>query len=383
MTYDFIIFGNGLSSKALALAMSNLSFKTLIINPKTEKVTSENLVTFISDGSLKYLSSILESKDLLEESEEIKQIMCEHILNSRKSRINFIDQNKKSLGRIISNNNLNKIFENEISQRKDLVDIINIQPCNFRTEENYVHLLQNDNILHSAKLLFFSSMDKNNPIVKPFNFVNKNLNQVALSISAQLSRSKKNCAYQIFTEDGPIALLPINDYEASIVWSLKNNSKILKYDENKIQSHLMHIFSNYINNVKIETIQKYPLKFSYAKKLYTERVVLIGNIAHNIHPIAGQGFNLTIKDISKISSLMKKYKSLGYDLGDKQILEIFSNYRKFDNFKFSFGTLSMEEIFSNKNKIVRLLTGKSFRLLDKSEKIKNYFIKEATGQFNS
>ena len=96
--------------------------------------------------------------------------------------------------------------------------------------------------------------------------------------------------------------------------------------------------------------------------MYQDKIVLIGNIAHNIHPIAGQGFNLTVKDISKIVYYITKYHSLGLDFNSNQVLESFSNSRKYDNFSFSFGTLAMENIFSNKNNFIRNFTSKSLNL---------------------
>ena len=114
--------------------------------------------------------------------------------------------------------------------------------------------------------------------------------------------------------------------------------------------------------------------------MYQNKVVLIGNIAHNIHPIAGQGFNLTIKDISKIVFYIKKYNSLGLELNSDQVLENFINNRKFDNFVFSFGTLAMENVFSSKNNFIRYLTSKGLKIVNKSHPLKNFFIEKATGK---
>ena len=105
-------------------------------------------------------------------------------------------------------------------------------------------------------------------------------------------------------------------------------------------------------------------------------------ISSQYTPDAGQGFNLTVKDISKIVYYITKYHSLGLDFNSKQVLESFSNSRKYDNFSFSFGTLAMENIFSNENNFIRNFTSKGLRLINRSKKIKKFFIEKATGKTN-
>ena len=167
-----------------------------------------------------------------------------------------------------------------------------------------------------------------------------------------------------------------------MVWSLDKNSSILKLSQNDLEIQLNRLFKNHIRELKIKNIQTQKLNFSYAKKMYHYKTVLIGNTAHNIHPIAGQGFNLTVKDISKIVYYIKKYHSLGLDFNSTRVLESFSNSRKFDNFAFSFGTLAMENIFSNENKFIRYFTSEGISLVNRSKKLKGFFIEKATGKTN-
>ena len=186
----------------------------------------------------------------------------------------------------------------------------------------------------------------------------------------------------MFTKDGPLALLPVQDDDASVVWSLDRDSSILKLSQNDLEIQLNRLFKNHVSELKIKNIQNQKLSFSYAKKMYQDKTILIGNIAHNIHPIAGQGFNLTIKDISKIVYYIKKYYSLGLDLNSNQALESFSNSRKFDNFAFSFGTLAMENIFSNENNVIRYFTSHGLNLVDRSKQLKKFLIEKATGKLH-
>ena len=142
---------------------------------------------------------------------------------------------------------------------------------------------------------------------------------------------------------------------------------------------------NFCQPLEIVDIEKHKLKFSFSRKLYSNKTVLIGNIAHNIHPIAGQGLNLSIKDISLFVKLVKNYKSIGYEINSSLIFEDYDVERKVDNTVYSFGTLALEEILSTQNKLVNAVSRKGISYLQKNNFMKKLFVGSATGKkyFNS
>ena len=382
MTYDFIIYGSGLSSKLLALALSKNNFKSLIIADQKPKTKKTNLVTFLSEGSLKYISDILETEYIFNESENIEKLYCEHQVSKKESILKFQNQDRQSLGKIVPNISIDEFFNKKIlshSEHIHMADHYKIIP----QLNNYRITIKDDSgQLKEAAFLFYSSSKQDNDLLNNFEFVEKKLNQIAISVSVNVKRIHHNTAYQLFTKDGPLALLPVQDDDASVVWSLDRDSSILKLSQNDLEIQLNRLFKNHVSELKIKNIQTQKLSFSYAKKMYQDKTILIGNIAHNIHPIAGQGFNLTIKDISKIVYYIKKYYSLGLDLNSNQALESFSNSRKFDNFAFSFGTLAMENIFSNENNVIRYVTSHGLNLVDRSKQLKKFLIEKATGKLH-
>ena len=381
MTYDFIIYGNGLSSKLLALALSKNNFKSLIIDDQKPKTKESNLVTFLSEGSLKYISKVLETENIFPESEHIEKLYCEHWVSKKETKLEFENSNKSTLGKIVPNVKIDEIFNKTLSNSKyiHVSDYFEITP---KIDDNKITITDKSGEKRSAALLFYSVSSREHDLLSSFEFVEKKLDQVAISACVNVQRKKYNSAYQLFTQDGPIALLPVQGNEASVVWSLEKNSSILKLQQNELENQLNSLFEKYVSKLNIKNIQTQKLSFSYAKNMYQDKIVLIGNIAHNIHPIAGQGFNLTVKDISKIVYYITKYHSLGLDFNSKQVLESFSNSRKYDNFSFSFGTLAMENIFSNENKFIRNFTSKGLRLINRSKKLKKFFIEKATGKTN-
>ena len=382
MNYDFIIYGNGLSSKLLALALSRNNFKSLIIADQKSQTKETNLVTFLSEGSLKYISKVLETDNIFPESENIEKLYCEHWSSKKETKLEFEDHNKSILGKIVPNIIIDKFFNNKILSFSEHIHMSHHDDIITNIDDQRITISDKSENIKSASLLFYSASRKDHGLLNNFEFVEKKLDQVAISASVNIKRKKHNLAYQLFTQDGPLALLPIQENEASVVWSLEKNSPLLKLSQNDFESQLNELFKNHVSDLKIKNLQTQKLSFSYAKKMYQDKIVLIGNIAHNIHPIAGQGFNLTVKDISKIVYYITKYHSLGLDFNNNQVLESFSNSRKFDNFAFSFGTLAMENIFSNENSFIRYFTSNGLSFVDRSKKLKNYFIKKATGRSN-
>ena len=382
MTHDFIIYGNGLSSKLLALALSKNNFKSLIIADQKPKTKESNLVTFLSEGSLKYISKVLETENVFPESEHIEKLYCEHWVSKKETKLEFENPNKSTLGKIVPNIKIDEIFNNKIlsnSKRIHISDHCEITP---KIDDNIITITDKSGEKKSAALLFYSASSREYDLLNSFEFVKKKLDQVAISAFVNVQRKQYNSAYQLFTKDGPIALLPVQGNEASVVWSLEKNSPILKLQQNDLENRLNELFEKHVSKLIIKNIQTQKLSFSYAKNMYQDKVVLIGNVAHNIHPIAGQGFNLTVKDISKIVYYITKYHSLGLDFNSNQVLESFSNSRKYDNFAFSFGTLAMENIFSNKNNFIRKFTSYGLRLVNGNRKFKKFFIEKATGKTN-
>ena len=382
MTNDFIIYGSGLSSKLLALSLARNNFKSLIISDKKDKNKESNLVTFLSEGSLKYISETLEHDSIFNKCENITKLHCDHLNLKKETKLEFEDYNRSILGKIVPNVTIDKLLNDRILSSSDYIQISDHQEITPEINDKRITIRDKSGDTTSASLLFYCASRQENELLCNFDFVEKKLDQIAISALVNIKRFRHNIAYQLFTKEGPVAILPIKGDEASVVWSLKENSSILKFSQNQLESHLNGLFENYVSDLKIKNLQTQKLNFSYAKKMHQDKVVLIGNIAHNIHPIAGQGFNLTIKDISKIVYYIKKYNSLGLELNSNQILESFSNNRKFDNFVFSFGTLAMENIFSSKNKIIRNLTSKGLGLVNGTRPLKKYFVGKATGKSN-
>jgi ubiquinone biosynthesis UbiH/UbiF/VisC/COQ6 family hydroxylase len=384
MKYDFTIFGLGISAKITSCLLARNGFSVCLISDKDQKkeISNTNLVTFLSRGSLNYLSSMCPNIKLFEEHPAIDSIHCEldNLRGNKPQSIKFNDREKQILGKIIKNTDLEKYLDEEISQLSNINIIHGSYPSMVKNKKDGIKLkLHKEEEIDSD--IFILSSTKNN-IADSINidFIKKDLKKDALSISVKGDIKNANCAFQKFTPDGPLALLPYSENEASIVWSLKRNSKLLHTGNEELLQIISKHIGKYISSIKIISNEKHKLQFVYAKNLVCKNTVLLGNIAHNIHPIAGQGLNLSVKDIAVFVNQIKKYKSLGYRLNDQMVLEEFETKRKVDNTVYSFGTFLLDDIFSSNNKLVNYTTRTGLGFIEKINNLKQAFVKSATGE---
>ena len=384
MKFEIAIFGSGISAKITSCLFARNGFNVCLISDKDKnlEVKKTNLVTFLSSGSLNFLLSMTSNTELFDKYPEIQTIKCQlNSLNAKKSQpIIFNEGEKETLGKIIKNSDLENYLDEEIRQLSN-INIIKLNHPN--TIENTsdgvkLNLHNGENIM--SDLFILSSTKKNIIDQIKINFIKKNLEQEALSIIIKGDIKNKHCAFQKFTSDGPIALLPYSKDEASVVWSLKQDSKILLKDKEELTQIISKHLDKHITSTKIISIEKYKLQFLYAKNLCYKNTVLIGNVAHNIHPIAGQGLNLSIKDIALFSKQITKYQSLGYKINDQMMLREFEMKRKLDNSAYTFGTFSLNGIFFSKNSLVNYTARKGLGFIEKSKYLKQIFVRSATGK---
>lgn len=384
MKNEFTIFGSGISAKITSAILARNGFKICLISDrdKNQKVLDTNLVTFLSSGSLNYLLTEMPRAGLFDEYPEIKIIKChlDSLSKKKHQSVQFNHRDNQILGKIIKNTDLDKFLDKEINQLNNINLINTNKPINIKNTQGGVELKLPSGENIETDLFILSSAKKNIADQIKINFIKKDLEQEALSIDIKGEIKNKHCAYQKFTSNGPIALLPYSNDEASVVWSIKNNSKILLKDNKEITQSIAKHLNEYVGSIQIKNIEKHKLQFIYAKNLFYKNTLLIGNVAHNIHPIAGQGLNLSIKDIAALVKQVTKYRNLGYKINNQMILKEYEISRKLDNAAYSFGTFSLNGILSSNNKITNFITSKGLGLVEKSERFKEIFIKSATGK---
>ena len=201
----------------------------------------------------------------------------------------------------------------------------------------------------------------------------KDYNSFAYTSLISHESCNNNTAFQIFTKFGPLAFLPNSKNKTSIVFSVfdKNN--------NISESKIKDLIFNYNKTYKIKSFtkfEKFKLKSSILKNYYYKKILCFGDNLHKIHPLAGQGFNMTIRDIKVLLSLIDFRINLGLSLDSSVLLE-FQNKTKHYNYIFSNTIDFIHEYFKIDNSFNNLYSKKLFNFLDKNNLFKKYTIKLA------
>jgi ubiquinone biosynthesis UbiH/UbiF/VisC/COQ6 family hydroxylase len=206
----------------------------------------------------------------------------------------------------------------------------------------------------------------------------KNFNQNAIVFNFETSIDIEKNAKQYFLEDSVLALLPIGLRTISVVWSCNHDyfKTLSDMSDSKFIIKLKSIIGNEFAEIfNISNKSNFPLTMVLNDKFFEKRVVLMGNAAHSIHPLAGQGLNLGIRDIIDFEKCLK---STHYqDLGLAGFLRRFERSRRIDTFQFSKLTSGLQWAFSSKSKLINQALTRGIKLLDTKDNIKKFLIKKA------
>ena len=211
--------------------------------------------------------------------------------------------------------------------------------------------------------------DTTNPLFKKYfsNLLNKNYDSIAFTTIIKHSKiENNNIAEQFFTKYGPLAFLPISKTKTSIVFSIFD--KNLKKNRTKIKELIRHYNKRY--QIKdITDLLEFPINLSLSRNYYYKNILSFGDALHKIHPLAGQGFNMTLRDTKIISKLIEKNLELGLNFDN--VLEKFQNKRKNSNLVFAMGIDFIHEFFKLLNNYNIKTIDKFFSLMNNSSYIKN------------
>lgn len=190
-------------------------------------------------------------------------------------------------------------------------------------------------------------------------------------------------AHELFLPSGPFAILPLTGNRASIVWTETPRAAeaAMALDEAQFAAELARRFGDFLGDVKpIAPRWCYPLSFQHAKTYTDQRLVLVGDAAHAIHPIAGQGFNMGLRDAAALAEILVQARAHGRDIGDNLTLAEFEHWRKFDNTVLTHACDVFNRLFSNRIGPLKHARRLGLGLVDKIAPARSFFMREASGQ---
>ena len=209
-----------------------------------------------------------------------------------------------------------------------------------------------------------------------------NYDQSAIVTTVAHERDHNGRAEEHFLPAGPFAILPLKGKRSSIVWTenAREAARIVALSDAEFHEELERRFGLHLGDLQaVGTRRAFPLGLFTARSFIGERLALIGDAAHVIHPIAGQGLNMGLRDVAALAEAIVDAARLGLDIGSPGVLERYQRWRRFDTMTMGIATDGLNRLFSNHSDVLRLVRDLGLGMVERMPFLKLLFIREAAG----
>ncbi len=386
MDYDLIIVGGGMVGASLAMALANSSKRIAIIeavSPQAAQQPSyDDRGIALSYGSQRIFEALGLWNALAPFSTAITDIHVSDRGHFGVTRLSAKDEHVPALGQVITAKAMGYVLNQAIAKQNNLELICPASVTKLQQHADHVELQLNDQRTITSQLVVAADGGQST-IRKLLNLgaLQHDYQQTAITANISTERAHNNQAFERFTDTGPIALLPMTDNRCSLVWTVKSGheAELINLPEQDFLAQLQDRFGYRLGKlIQVGERHSYPLRLIQADQPIQHRIVLIGNAAHSLHPIAGQGFNLGLRDVAVLADVLSTSDS-DVDLGDARLLSSYKSWRLSDQDSTITATNNLVTLFSNDNPILGHLRGAGLSLTDSFPPLKHWLAKKSMG----
>ncbi len=360
--YDVLVIGGGLIGASFACAMSTQGLRIGVLEAVSPGSASQpsfdDRSIALSLGSKRIFEAINIWPSLEDYATSINKIHVSDRGRFGVTRLDSLEQGVEALGYVVMSRDMGRALGERMSTL-DNVDLIS--PSSVigvdmpeKTAGDRVGITINHQGIKqklSARLLI--AADGRDSFVRQslgIKTTDWDYQQTAVIANITSQYPHHHVAYERFTDSGPIAVLPISAGRCAIVWTCANNEveAIMALDDDAFISAFQQKFGQRLGRfLKVGVRQAYPLRLVHAREQVRPRLALIGNAAHSLHPIAGQGFNLGLRDVATLAEIISTAQAQKRDIGDLAVLNDYAKWRKRDHLRVVAFTDGLVRTFSN------------------------------------
>jgi len=210
----------------------------------------------------------------------------------------------------------------------------------------------------------------------------KRYGQTAVTCTVHHEKPHRGTACQLFLPSGPLAILPLTGHRSSVVWSERDEraKALMAMDDASFLAALRPVFGSFLGAIGLEGPRfAFPLSLSLANSFTGPCLALVGDAAHGMHPIAGQGLNAGLRDVAALAEVLGDAHGRGEDVGGPDVLERYARWRRFDTATLALATDGFNRLFSNDSRPLRMARDLGLGLVNRIAPLRRAFIREAAG----
>ncbi len=397
---DIAIVGGGMAGAGLALLLAQkipeLSIALIEQHP-LQVATAEQLAipsfdarsTALSCSTQKILESLAVWQQLENQAEPILQVHVSERSRPLGMLMRADDTELPALGYVIENRLLGNVLLEKVLSQQEYIRTLNpahVEKITLSENSATLAIKADENILLNAKLVVVAD-GAQSTLRQQLGITSDNTpyDQHALVANVVTELPHDGVAYERFTETGPIALLPLPDKQknrAALIWTLPDNEidEVMQLPESEFLLRAQKNIGGRCGKLlAVGARYCYPLSLVQAREQVRSRVVLVGSAAHHLHPVAGQGFNLIMRDCLALVETLKSVVIRGGDIGDLAVLQQYLGKQQWDQQKTVVASDWLPRLFSNRDRPQILLRSAALMGLDFLPGLREWFAREATG----
>ena len=389
--FDIIIAGGGMGGMVCAISLAKLGLQIAVIErgsvPDLTNKAYDGRNTALNKASTRMLNKLGIVHYAQDYMQPINDILVSDGTVRKGASSLFLhfdhkDIGEEPLGYFIQNPDLREALLQTVSNYDNITCFYNHNIEKIEHPSANKVLLKTDKTNFEAPLLIGADgRGSSIRIMSNIDVVKKSYDQKGIVTTILHDKPHEGLAQEFFLPSGPFAMLPLTGNQTSLVWTEKTNiaDALVKMPQDVFLYEVKRRFGTYLGEIKQSgPILTYPLSFMKTETLIAKRTALIGDAAHGIHPISGQGFNLGLRDIAVLCDLIKEQRQCGLDMGCDVMLEKYNQLRQCDITMLSAITDGLNMFFSNDNIIITSARRIGLGLVQNIPALKQYFMRHAT-----
>lgn len=395
MNYDVLIIGGGLVGAAQAIALAEAGLQVAVVDRMNLSdgldVGFDGRASAIALATQRVLDSIGVWKKLGSDPAPILDIRVSDGPSLFFLHYDHKDLGNEPMGYMVENRHMRRALMARLSELSN-IDVLSPALITRLTRSDAGAKAVLDNGVNLSSQLVIAAEGRRSATRDQagIRLTQWSYNQTAIVCSVRMENSHDFVAHEHFLPAGPFAILPLNGDDpknpgnvASIVWTERQKLAdiMLKLDDDEFKFEFDQRFGDFLGKTELFGPRwSYPLSLQFAETSTAQRLALIGDASHGMHPIAGQGLNMGLRDVAVLSEVLVDAKRAGLDLGSDDTLAAFEQWRRFDNTMMLAATDFLNRLFSNNIRPLKLARDVGMAAVDKIPALKKVFMQHAMGE---